>query len=151
MPDANANAALPAFDRREVGLERQARRVLRARVLEALVLAERVLHVGRGLIDRRDDRAGRGVGLLAGVQADRGESRVRVELHDPIISRSSYYGRVHADACRASHRSTRCLSHASPGTRRGRARRPAGGRAMLVARGQGSSCCSLRLSARPAR
>ena len=58
MPDANANAARAAFDRRDVALERRARRVLRARVLEALVPAERLLHVGRGLIDRRDDRAG---------------------------------------------------------------------------------------------
>ena len=40
MPDANANARAAAFDRREIGFERRARRILRARVLEALVLAE---------------------------------------------------------------------------------------------------------------
>ena len=47
------------------GLERRARRVRDARVVVALVLADRLLHVGRGLVDRRDDRAGRRVGLLA--------------------------------------------------------------------------------------
>ena len=60
-----------AFDRREVGFERRPRRVLRARVLEALVLAERVLDVGRRLEDRRDDRAGRRIRFLTGVKADR--------------------------------------------------------------------------------
>ena len=74
---------LAAFDGRDVALEREPRRVLRAGVLEALVLAERVLHVGRRLIDRRDDGAGRRVGLLAGVEADRAETRVSGELHDP--------------------------------------------------------------------
>ena len=81
---------LPAFDRREIALERRARRILRARVLEALVLAELLLDVGRGLIDRRDDGAGRRIGLLAGVEADRGESCVRSELHD----RSTLHGLI---------------------------------------------------------
>ena len=65
------------------------------RVLEALVLAELFLHVGRGLVDRRDDGAGRRIGFLAGVQADGAESRVGCELHDPatihvLISRSPW-------------------------------------------------------------
>ena len=50
-----------ALDRREVGFERGARRVLRARVLVALVPAELLLHVGGRLVDRRDDRARRRV------------------------------------------------------------------------------------------
>ncbi len=37
MPEANANAACATFDRRQVALERRARRILRARVLVALV------------------------------------------------------------------------------------------------------------------
>ena len=69
MPEANANAAVPRFDRRDVALERHARRVLRAPVFEPLVLPEALLHVGRGLIDRRDDGAGRRIGLLAGMNA----------------------------------------------------------------------------------
>ena len=69
MPEANAKARLASLDRREVALERRARRILRARVLESLVLAERVLHVGGRLEDRRDDGAGRWVGLLPGVNA----------------------------------------------------------------------------------
>ena len=71
-----------ALDRREVALERFPRRVLRARVLVALVPAERFLHVGGRLVDRRDDRAGRWIRFLPGVQAQRAESRVRRELHD---------------------------------------------------------------------
>ena len=51
------------LDRRDVGFERRARRVLRPRVLVALVPAELVLHVGRGLEDRRDDRARPGSGV----------------------------------------------------------------------------------------
>jgi hypothetical protein len=72
MPDANAKGRGARFDRRDVALERHARRVLRAAVLEAGVrLAEAVLHVRRGLIDRRDDRARRRIGLLSGVNANR--------------------------------------------------------------------------------
>ena len=37
---------LAVLDRRDIGLERRARRVLRARVLVALVNAKRLLHVG---------------------------------------------------------------------------------------------------------
>ena len=71
MPEAKANAAAPPSIAARFRLERRARRVLRARVLVALVPAELFLDVGGRLIDRRDDRAGRRVGLLAGVQADR--------------------------------------------------------------------------------
>ena len=58
MPGREGERRLAALDRGDVGLERGARRVLRPRVLVALVLAELLLHVGRGLEDRRDDRAG---------------------------------------------------------------------------------------------
>ena len=76
-------ARLAAFDGREVALERHPRRVLRAAVLEALVLAELFLDVGRRLVDRRDDGARGGIGFLPGVEAARAEPRVRCELHDP--------------------------------------------------------------------
>ena len=63
IPEANAHAACAALDGRDVGFERRARRVLRPRVLVTFVAAELVLHVGRGLEDRRDDRARCRVGL----------------------------------------------------------------------------------------
>jgi hypothetical protein len=66
---------LAALDGRDVALEREARRILRARVLVALVHAELVLHVGRCLIDRRDDGAGRRIRFLTCVQADGAEAR----------------------------------------------------------------------------
>ena len=59
MPEANANPALPPSIAAMLRSSAIARRVLRARVLVALVLAERLLHVGRRLVDRRDDGAGR--------------------------------------------------------------------------------------------
>jgi hypothetical protein len=71
----------PALDRGEVGLERAARRVLRPRVLVALVPAQLVLHVGRGLEDGRDDRAGARVGRLSGVDAHGVEARGVAEFH----------------------------------------------------------------------
>jgi hypothetical protein len=45
MPDANANPGDAAFDCRDVALERHPGRVLRAAVLESLVLAEPFLNV----------------------------------------------------------------------------------------------------------
>ena len=62
---------------------REAGGIVRSAVFEALVFPELVLHVGRGLVDRRDDRAGRGIRLLAGVEADGAETRAGCELHDP--------------------------------------------------------------------
>ncbi len=62
-------------------LEREPRRVLRARVFEPLVAAELFLDVGRRLEDRRDDRAGGRVGLLARVNAHGREAGVGGELH----------------------------------------------------------------------
>ena len=81
MPEANAKRRRPPSIAARLRFERRPRRVLRPRVLVALVLAERLLDVGRGLVDRRDDRAGRRIGLLAGVNADRAETRARRELH----------------------------------------------------------------------
>src|SRR5437588_421511 len=66
---------LGRLERREAALERRARGVVDARVVVALVLADGVLHVRRGLVDRRDDRAGGGVRLLALVD------RARLEIH----------------------------------------------------------------------
>ena len=69
------DAVLGRLERGERGLERLPRRVGDARVVEALVLADRVLDVRRRLVDRRDDRAGRGIGLLAVVDC------ARLEVH----------------------------------------------------------------------
>ena len=74
---------LAGLDRCEVALERHPRRVLRPGILVALVFTQRLLDVGRGLVDRRDDRTGRGVRLLAGVEANGAETRAGCELHDP--------------------------------------------------------------------
>ncbi len=57
----------PAFQRRHVFLERKPRGVLCPRILVAFVLSETFLNVGGGLKNRRDDGAGRWVGLLPGV------------------------------------------------------------------------------------
>ncbi len=66
-PAANAKPSVAALERRQVRLEREAGRVVRARVLEALVLARARLRVGRGQEDRRHHRAGGRIGRLAGV------------------------------------------------------------------------------------
>ena len=89
------------LDRREIGLERAPGRVLRPRVLVALVLAERLLHVGGRLIDRRDDGAGRGVGHLARVDADGAESRVVAQLHDDRRVLISFRRAIHGSDCRS--------------------------------------------------
>jgi hypothetical protein len=74
-PGRERDAVVGALERRERRCERRARRVRDARVVVALVLADRVLDEGRRLVDRRDDRARRGIGLLALVY------RARLELH----------------------------------------------------------------------
>src|SRR5262249_51641741 len=72
---------LAGLDRRDVALERGARRILGPRVLVALVAAELILDVGRGLEDRRDDRSGGWVGLLAGVNTDGREACAIGQFH----------------------------------------------------------------------
>ena len=74
MPEENALAA-PALELAERLLERAARRVGRARVVVvADELARRGLHVGRGLVDGRDDAAVGRVGLEARVHDAGGEA-----------------------------------------------------------------------------
>jgi hypothetical protein len=68
----------------KVGFERAPGRVLRTPVFVALVAPQRLLHVGRGLIDRRDDCAGRRVWFLPRVDADSTESSVIAQLHDAL-------------------------------------------------------------------
>ncbi len=87
-PEENAiPCSAPSSEARQ-RLERVARRVRDARVVVALVLADRLLHVGRGLVDRRDDRAGRRVGLLAGVDG----SGLEVHLADDGIESERRHG-----------------------------------------------------------
>ena len=69
-----------ALERGEALLERGARGIGRARVVEALVDADLLLHVGRGLVDRHDDRARGRVGLLPDVD------RAGLEVH-PVTPR----------------------------------------------------------------
>ena len=73
---------LAALHGGDVALERRARGVVRAPVLVALVNPEAVLHVGRGLIDRGDNGAGRRVRLLPRMDAHGVEPRVVPQLHD---------------------------------------------------------------------
>ena len=66
---------LGVLQRGEALLERGSRRVRDARVVVALVHADRLLRERGGLVDRRRQRARRRVGLLAGMD------RARLELH----------------------------------------------------------------------
>src|SRR5688500_12207403 len=72
-------AGLAALELGDAGFERIARRVARARVVVALVLARARLRVGRGGVDRRHHRAGPRVGLLAGVD------HLGLELHSCFL------------------------------------------------------------------
>ena len=67
------------LERREALLERRSGRVRDARVVVALVDADGLLRVGRGLVDRGRDRAGRRVRLLPDVD------RLGLELHARIL------------------------------------------------------------------
>ena len=55
----------PRFEHGDVLLESRPRRVLRARVLVALVPSERLLHVRGRLVDRDGDRSGAGIRRVA--------------------------------------------------------------------------------------
>jgi hypothetical protein len=57
-----ADPVFAALDRGQIVLQHLAGRVGRAGVVEAPVLADFLEHVGRGLVDRRHDGAGRGIG-----------------------------------------------------------------------------------------
>src|SRR6185436_61731 len=73
-PAGEGEAVLRVLERREVLLERPARRVVRAGVAEALVDAGLLLAEGRGLVDREGDRARDGVVGLAGMDGARVEA-----------------------------------------------------------------------------
>ena len=78
QPGGEGQPAAAALQRGEALLQRGAGRVAAAAVLVAAAQpADAVLLVGRGLVDRRHDRTGRGVRLLAGMD------RERLELHGP--------------------------------------------------------------------
>src|SRR5204863_5665465 len=80
-------AGVAAFELGEAGFERIARRVARAPVVEALVLAGARLRVGRGGVDRRHHGAGARVGRLPGVH------HLGVELHFSSERRRSQLSR----------------------------------------------------------
>ena len=82
MPLSEGEAVAPPLERGDVALERLAGGILAARVLVALVLAEPVLHVGGGEVDRRHDRAGERLGPLAGVDGPRGEPGLKIVVED---------------------------------------------------------------------
>ena len=65
QPGRECETVLGRLERREAQLQRGARRVRDARVVVALVLADGLLDVGRRLVDRHRDRAGRGIRFLA--------------------------------------------------------------------------------------
>ena len=60
-----------AFQRRQAAFQRGACRVAGARVFVTFVLADALLHEGRGLIDWRHDGAGSRVRRLPGVDGER--------------------------------------------------------------------------------
>ena len=70
-----------AFEIGDAALERHARRVLRARIFEALVDAWARLRIGRGRVDRRHHRAGRRIVVLAGMDAAGGEAEPIAGFH----------------------------------------------------------------------
>src|SRR5262249_16355665 len=78
-PRREGEPVLGALERGEAELERLARRVGGARVVVALVLANRLLDVGGGLVDRDDHRAGGRIRLLPLVDG------ARLEVHSPAI------------------------------------------------------------------
>jgi hypothetical protein len=82
-PGGESESARAAFEAGDASLQRRAGRIAAARVIVALVHAGARLHVGRRRIDRRHDRAGRGVGLLPGVNRARGE---------PLLCRGGGFG-----------------------------------------------------------
>ena len=86
MPEAKANAPRPPSIAAMLSSRASARRVLRARVLVALVAAELFLHVGRGLEDRRDDGAGGRIRLLARMDTHGREAGVCREFHQGHLS-----------------------------------------------------------------
>ena len=86
MPEAKARA--PAPPSRTVMFSSRRERVgfCVRRVLEALVLAEPLLDVGRGLVDRERNRARRGLGRVAGVDAVGREAHSSVLLGRSVSS-----------------------------------------------------------------
>ena len=102
---------LAVLDGGDVPFERKPRRVLGPRVLVALVPAELVLDVGRGLEQRRDDGAGRRIGLLARVNADGREVGGVGELHN----RRCYHSARSPHAALPTPRSTENESRHAPG------------------------------------
>ena len=67
-PGGERERGRPRLERRDARLVGPARRVVRAPVVESLVHAGTCLDVGRGGVDRRDHRSGRGIGRLPGVE-----------------------------------------------------------------------------------
>ena len=111
------DAVLCALERGEAELQRRARRVGDARVVVALVLADRLLDVRGGLVDRDRHGAGRRIRLLSLVD------RARLEVHASIVESGAPPGQA----------GRRSVLSARPG----RARRPAGpSPAPLRARGE---------------
>ena len=74
-PRAERDAVLRVLEAGQRDLQRGAGRVRDARVVVALVHPDRLLHERGGLVDRRDDRAGRRIRLLPRVD------RPRLEVH----------------------------------------------------------------------
>ncbi len=70
---------LGALERGDADLQRSPRRIRDPRVVVALVLSDRLLHVRGGLVDGDRDRAGGGIGILAYVD------RACLEVHARIL------------------------------------------------------------------
>ena len=92
-PGGERDAVVGPLERGQAQLEGRPRRIGRAGVVVALVLADRFLDVGRGLVDRNRHGPGRGVRLLPVVD------RARLEVHASILGmeRASPAARAHDD------------------------------------------------------
>src|SRR5262249_4854236 len=89
---------------RDVGLQGLAGRVVEARVLVPLVLAQSLLDVGRGLVDGDAHRARRGVGGLAGMDGTGGETKLpRIAFHESPFLSFLICGTIVAEAFAVNH------------------------------------------------
>ena len=90
--DATADTVQAILEGRDVAFERFSRRVLTAGVFVAFVVAQPLLHVRRGEVDRRHDRSGQWVGALAGVNRTGSKTRREVLIKNTRHDDTLVYG-----------------------------------------------------------
>ena len=84
-PGGEGEGRTAAFEIGDAALERHARRILGARIVETLVHARALLDVRRGGVDWHHHRAGGRIGLLPGMHAAGGEVELVRFGHHGVI------------------------------------------------------------------